>query len=240
MGRKSNRTRVTQKIRPAATPGRYINLFVCIPSLGIWQSKFGYSLALMTSYFSTVRMPGYAGQKLSLAMVESSMLCASRENLVKKSLQQGATHILFLDCDMEFPPETVHRLLQHEKQFICAGYPTRSEPCYPIACDFNGKKVNSFERSGIEKIQHAGFGMVLIDTECIKQLRPPLFLMDWLPALGSYCGEDVYFSQKMAEIGVDLWIDHDLSKDVRHIGRKIYGFENVDSTALIEHNATLG
>lgn len=218
---------------------KYVNLFVCIPSMGVWQSKFGHSLAMMTSYFSTIRVPGYDGQKLSIATVESSMLCANRENLVIHSLRGGATHILFLDCDLRFPKDTAHRLLSHGKDFICGGYPTRSDPPRPIACDWNGKKINSAEKSGIELIQHAGFGCVLINTDRIKELHPPLFMMDWIPALKSYCGEDVYFSQKMAEIGVDLWIDHDLSKELGHVGSNTYTFDQIDVEELAEHNATL-
>lgn len=64
--------------------------------------------------------------------------------------------------------------------------------------------------------------------------------MDWIPALGTYCGEDVYFSQKMAEIGVDLWIDHDISREISHVGKKKYSFDDIDEKDLEIHNAALG
>jgi len=228
-----------------AFEGDFINLYVCIPSGGTWMSKFGRSLALMTSYFSTVKVfPDEGkGQRLTLATVESSMLCASREKLVVQSLRGEATHILFLDSDMQFPLNTAHRLLQRKKDFICAAYPSRSEPALPVAADLNGKKFTSKGKAGVQKIQHGGFGVCLINTECVKQLTPPLFLMDWIPKevgeVGGYCGEDVYFSQKMAEIGVDLWVDHDLSNEIGHVGFKTYTFDDVQSETLKEHNATL-
>ena len=111
-----------------AFEGDFIKLYVCIPSGGTWMSRFGRALCILTSYFSTVKVFPEKGQQLTIATVESSMLCASREKLVVRALQNDATHILFLDSDMYFPMDTAHRLLKSGKDFICAAYPTRSEP----------------------------------------------------------------------------------------------------------------
>lgn len=226
-----------------AFEGDFYNLYVCIPSGGQWMSKFGRSLALMTSYFSTVKVHPEKGQRLTLATVECSMLCASRERLVTQALRNDATHVLFLDSDMQFPMDTAHKLLRRDKDFICAAYPTRSEPAVPVAADLNGKKFTSKGKHGVQKIQHGGFGVCLILCEQIKKLQPPLFMMEWIPSqiggVGGYCGEDVYFSQKMAEIGVDLWVDHELSNEIAHVGYKQYTFDDVTSETLKEHNATL-
>jgi len=211
-------------------------VFVCVPSGDTWKSGFGKSLALMFSYASRFPFPGYAGHTLTLLTVESSMLCASREKLVMTSLQKGATHVLFLDSDMNFPMTTLHQLLAREKDFICAAYTTRSANCFPVGSYANGDKVNSKGKTGIEKIQHAGFGVCLINTDCIKKLRPPLFLMDWIPDTGGYCGEDVYFSMKMEEVGVDLWVDHNLSNEIGHIGTKTYTFADVEETEIVTQN----
>jgi hypothetical protein len=200
------------------------------------MAKFGRSLAVMTSYFSTMKLGESKSQKLTIATVESSMLCSNREKLVTQALRGDASHVLFLDCDMQFPPDTAHRLLLWEKDFICAAYPTKSEPATSVAIDLEGKKVRSTAKWGVQKIQHGGLGVCLINTECIKRLTPPLFLMDWIPGdIQNYCGEDVYFSQKMADIGVDLWVDHDLSNEIGHVGFKTYTFDDVKSETLKDH-----
>lgn len=217
-----------------------LNVFVCVPSGSHWESEFGRSLALMFSYYSAKKIPGIRNQKLSLVTIESSMLSQSRETLMKRCLKNNADYALFLDADMSFPPDTLHRLLARKKDFICAGYTCRSYPVRPVAIDLKGKKIDSRKHTGVEKIQHAGFGVCLIKMENVKKLRPPLFLMDWIPSLGTYCGEDVYFSQKMAEIGVDLWIDHDISKEIFHVGKKKYSFDDIDEKDLEIHNAALG
>jgi len=209
-----------------------INLYVCVPSTGQWQSRFGRSLALMMCYFVTHPVEAGKTQSLTLATVESSMLCTNRERLVTQSLCGGATHILFIDSDMEFPVDAAHRLMQRNKDFICAAYPTRSDNPVSVAIDLHEHRVNPKGKNGVQKIQHGGFGLCLINAEQVKKLRPPLFLMDWIPSrdpeiASGYCGEDVYFSQKMAEIGVDLWVDHDLSKEISHVGTKAYTFDDV-------------
>lgn len=212
-----------------------INLYVCVPSTGQWQSRFGRALTLMVAYFVRHQVEEGKTQSLTLATVESSMLCSNRERLVTQSLCGGATHILFLDSDMDFPVDTVHKLMRRNKDFICAAYPTRSDKNpQSVAIGLDERRVHPKGKHGIQKIQHGGFGVCLINAEVVKKLRPPLFLMDWIPSreegiASGYCGEDVYFSQKMAEIGVDLWVDHDLSKEIAHVGTKAYTFDDVPS-----------
>lgn len=214
-----------------------LHIGICVPSGLTWMARFGHCLSLMTTFFMTTPLGGYKSRKYTLYTLQCSMLCQSRENLVKRALQDGVDYILFLDSDMEFPPETLHRLLLMKKDFICAGYSTRSEPALPVAVGLDGKKIDSKGKTGIEKIQHAGFGVCLIKATAFKKLRPPLFMMDWIPQLGSYCGEDVYFAMKMAEIGIPLYIDHDLSQRVGHIGGKIYTFNDIDDDKLADYNA---
>ena len=43
----------------------------------------------------------------------------------------------------------------------------------------------------------------------------------------AYCGEDVYFCQKLVDAGARLYIDHDLSVQVQHIGSYSYGHEDL-------------
>jgi hypothetical protein len=57
----------------------------------------------------------------------------------------------------------------------------------------------------------------------LKALKPPLFMMEWVPDTGGYCGEDIYFCQVAQEAGFDVWIDHDLSQNILHVGRMAYG-----------------
>ena len=211
-------------------PKRYrgVNLTVCIPSTGTWTAETAKCVALMFSYFELHGIRGVHSKKISLIASTGSMLSSLRELMVKKALQSNTTHILFIDSDMKFPMDTVHRLLEHRKAFVAANCTTRAFPVETVAHDVDGEAIRSIGKTGLQEVQHVGLAVALIEVEVLKQLTPPLFLMDWIPPLKTYCGEDVYFCQKLSELGVRMWIDHDLSKRVKHVGTYEYGHDDVE------------
>lgn len=184
-------------------------------------------MALMFSDFAQRKVKGAHSQKMSIISSVGSMLSSLREIMVKKALQANASHILFIDSDMKFPMTTARRLLEHRKPFVAANCTTRAHPVVTVAHDMDGEAITSKGKHGLMKVQHVGLAVALIETEVLKALRQPLFLMDWIPSLRTYCGEDVYFCQKLVDAGVDLYIDHDLSRDIGHVGSYIYGHDDV-------------
>lgn len=154
------------------------------------------------------------------------MLCQNREAMTKTAMQSGCSHILFIDSDMIFPANTLERLLDANKPFVAANCTTRAEPVETVAHTLDGKRLQSWGKSGLVKVQHVGLAVALIAREVLEPLRQPLFLMDWIPPLQAYCGEDVYFCQKVRQAGFDLWVDHDLSKEIFHIGDRYFGHKD--------------
>lgn len=203
---------------------RHPSILVCMPTSGFVRVETMKSLALMFSFFGENKLAGTPStQRLALATVEGSMLCAQREMLVKKALQtKHITHILFVDSDMEFPMNLIHRLYAHDKVFVGANCTTRAEPVEPVGHDMAGNRLFSTGKTGLQEVTHVGLAIALIQTEPLKDLRPPLFLMDWIPEHRTYCGEDVYFTQKLVEKGHSIWIDHDVSLNIGHVGTRIY------------------
>jgi hypothetical protein len=208
--------------------GNHIHVAVCIPSGDTWKAKTAKCVALMFSYFALHRVKGAASQKMSLISMQSSMLSFSRELSTKKALQAEATHVLFIDSDMTFPMNTANRLLEHKKDFVAANCTTRQKPVETVAHSLKGERLDSRGKHGLEEVQHVGLAVTLVRTSVIKALRPPLFLMDWIPELQAYCGEDVYFCQKLVAKEVKLFVDHDLSVNVHHVGSYSYGHDDLE------------
>lgn len=205
------------------------NVVVCVPSTGTWVSHMAKSVMLMTSYFQMHRVPGVKQQKISIINTEGSMLSALRELMTKKALQNHYSHILFIDSDMEFPMDGLNRLLSHNKHFVAANCVTRNFPVEPTAHDLYGNRIDSRGKTGIQEVQHVGLAFALINTSVLKtHMKPPLYLMDWIPPIQNYCGEDVYFCQKLAAAGVKLYIDHDVSQKILHVGTYKYGFKDLE------------
>jgi hypothetical protein len=213
------------------------NIVVGIPNTGVWRDETAKSVALMFSYFSLQKhvMRGVAEQSIGLLTVQGSVVAQQRHMCVKKACQDKTrTHLLFIDSDMEFPMTLAHRLLVHDKDIVAANCTTRASPIETIACDFDDKRIISKGKTGLQKVRQVGCAVMLINLDVFRKLRPPFFLSDWIPDIGAYCGEDVYFCQKVQEAGYDVWIDHAVSCEVKHVGTRAYGHEDVDEAKILE------
>lgn len=206
-----------------STGFEHLNVVICVPSTGTWVSAFGHALAVMTADFMTWRPSGCKSKFIQIFTQDSSMLVQSRQDLVKSALGAGATHVLFLDSDMVFPKDLLQRLLEDGKDIVGVNCTTRGWPVAHIAYDFMQDLVDSRQRVGLEKVQQVGLAVMLIRAEVLRRLRPPLFMMEWVPDTRSFCGEDIYFCQLAQEAGFDVWVDHDLSKKVLHVGTMAFG-----------------
>lgn len=208
---------------PGDTKFEHLNVVVCIPSTGTWVSAFGHAFAMMVADFMTWRPEGCKSKFIQILTQDSSMLVQSRHDLVKTALKYDATHVLFLDCDMVFPKDLLRRLLEADKDIVGLNCTTRGFPLTHIAHDFMQELIDSRGRTGLEKVQQVGLAVMLIRADVLRRLRPPLFMMEWIPDTGAYCGEDIYFCQLAQEAGFDIWVDHDLSQNILHVGKLAYG-----------------
>lgn len=206
--------------------GEHIELAICVPCHGDWKTGFGRSMVAMAQHLMGWRPDPKLGIKrfrFRLYTQGTSMLVQSRHSLVVAALKDKCTHILFLDADMTFPQDTAIKLLMRDKKIVGVNATTRSYPTMHIAHDLEGKRVDSRKKHGLQKVQHVGMAVMLINTEVFQKMTPPLFMMEWIPDIQAYCGEDVYFCAKAQQAGYDIWIDHDLSHDVGHLGSQHFG-----------------
>jgi hypothetical protein len=157
------------------------------------------------------------------------MLSQIRESLLRAALRAGATHILWLDTDMRFPSDTLRRLLSHSKAFVAANCVTKAVPAEPTAKTLYGSPVYTDKNSvGLEKVGHVGLAVALLQTQHLKRLVPPNFPMEWQKDAQAYAGEDGYFCRKWREAtGLQIYIDHDLSRKVGHIGTFTFTYKLV-------------
>jgi GT2 family glycosyltransferase len=136
-----------------------------------------------------------------------------RNKAVKAAQAAGASHLLFLDSDMRFPEDTLDRLLAHNLDIVAANYVQRTMSEWCVA-RIDGVPVQSQGRTGLEAVDTTGTGVMLITMSVFDDMPQPWFDTPNFP----FTGEDVYFCQQARSGGYDVWIDHDLSQDVRHQG----------------------
>lgn len=178
---------------------------------------------------------------LNYIAFNSSYVGWSRVELAKSALQWGATHLLWLDSDMVFPAWTFHHLFKQDKPVIAANYARRRFPHAPVTMKRLKEQGQNHEHelcythadsTGLEEVEAIGFGVVLVQAQVFDSLKEAPFRVLDDAMSGNRIGEDVYFCQQLKKAGIPIYVDHDLSKHVKHIGAMEY--TNAHSVAGLE------
>lgn len=210
-----------------------IRVICGVPSHGEWKAGFGFSLARMVTFFTGSNYDG--GSKLvDVVTVTGSILPQVRHQIVAHASKADATHLLWLDSDMVFPSDTLHRLLSHGKMVVGANYVRRKHPFIPTAYvdsdEYVGPLYTTPETSGLTEVSHVGTGCVLMNMDVFDAIETPFFMFTPQgPENLSFQGEDVYLCHKLRAAGIKLWVDQDLSKEVLHVGEFEMGHVFADS-----------
>ena len=137
----------------------------------------------------------------------------ARNIIIENALEINATHVLFIDDDMAYAPDSLKRLLEHDKDIVSALYLMRSFPHFPVAFDEaydNGKCKFLFlthnpEVQSLLPIVNCGLGFVLIKTEVFKAMEKPWITLGEIEKDG-WC-DDVAFFNRVRKAGFQLWLD---------------------------------
>lgn len=203
------------------------HIAICIPARDQVHTSFSYSLTNMACEWSVANVPN--GDKLALYHSKGTLIANQRQDLARVAIEGGATHILWLDSDMRFPKDTLTRLLAHDKPIVACNYATRRIPVKTVAFenDQDWTCVYTDEDStGLQPVASVGMGVMLVDAEVYKAMPKPYFAIGYSAAADAFIGEDIYFCRKARTCGFEVLIDHDLSKEIRHIGEMDYLLEH--------------
>lgn len=202
----------------------HFRVVVGIPSGQHWLAQFGVDLVSMVASFTSQRVPGYASIELRVVNVRSSILPKNRHDLVREAQRLHATHLLFLDTDHTFPRDLIHQLASHGKMVVAANCVTKQIPSCPTArkksvLDPKGKIVYTDEESvGLEKVWRVGTGVMLVNMRVFEEIGTGVWDMKYLPEVDTYQGEDWSFCEACEKAGISIYVDHDVSKQIGHVG----------------------
>lgn len=202
-----------------------MRLLIAMPSYGGVATDCARSLAMML--FAIGHSPPAGMQWVGVETQSSSNLPELRHNLAVSGLKnRGATHILWVDSDMAFPMDSFHRLLDRDKEIVGCTYPRRQGSHYSSAVDLDGQPFKA-SATGLSQASVIGFGLLLTRVSVFEgDYDMPLFAHH---DEHGYCTEDVTWSRKVRARGHEIWVDHDLSREVRHIGTVSLGHEHMEA-----------
>ena len=149
-------------------------------------------------YQSSMMLQKTGSFELELYQTKRLVVHYAREKIVEAILEADCfEYIWWLDDDMVFPPDTLVRLMAHQKPVVCALAYQRKEP--HAACIFNWRALpanvqktlppealtgtydhmNDQEHTGLRKIDGCGSACTLMETAALRQLKDagvyPLF-----------------------------------------------------------------
>lgn len=213
-----------------AQPNKIARVAICIPCLGDWKAEFGLCMSELVQSFERPFPTGWAGITNRTFAESSSNLTFSRTKLVEKAINEfQATHVLFLDSDMSFPPYTLHALLSHDVPFVACNYAKKE---FPVECtasmgmddDLNHDRNIPENENALVSVDAIGFGVTLINTDVFFSVPRPWFQFTEEVVNGRhhYPGEDYSFCQKVREAGISIYVDTVLSKEIGHVGSFTY------------------
>lgn len=191
-----------------------MKLAILIPSGFQWFAGFGFCLANLVQH-----------SKGDVFNLQGSNLLYLRETLL--DMAKDYDYALCLDSDMLFPPNTVTKLLSREKDIVCANYVNKKPNARWLTLGLDGNVCESRGKTGVEEVGRIPFGVTLIKMDAIKSLQKPRFMFPWNPETGRCGGEDYFFSDVCRKNDISLWVDHDLTKEVHHMGTALYNHVHV-------------
>jgi hypothetical protein len=180
--------------------------------------------------FAYTRELGQWGKNVTMDWVASTYIHVGREWFLESALKQGATHILWLDTDMRVPRETAVLLAMHDHPIVACNYHVRQASGIFTAARGDQRVATTEASTGLEAVEYVGMGAMLMRAEVVAGLGRPWF-RHGLNEFGGDVGEDVMFCRGLGRAGYTVYIDHDLSKDVEHIGQHTY--RTVDRSAEV-------
>jgi hypothetical protein len=198
-------------------------IVIAIPSHGVCSIHFAFSLCALMSYMSIKGFPSSPQWRVEIAMdlVQSSIIPGNRETLVKRALDGGHTHVLFLDDDMTFKPEILDLMFARQQPIVVTNYLIKVplEQSKFVAVDLDGLRVPTREEdTGLTQIAFSGFGASLFDLKIFRRIARPWFMPDYHHEEHRYTTEDEPFFRRARQAGFPVLLDHDASKLLKHGG----------------------
>jgi hypothetical protein len=192
---------------------------ICIASSGLCRAKFAFSLANLTAFLAAKPLHSEIDSQHFLTLLsESSNLAQNQAILYNSAKKWNATHLLFLEDDMTFPRTALHTLFSRNKPWVGANYRRRTPPYDFIATRPDLSRISTTNlSSGLEPALFTGFGVALFETPSLERLPQPLFEAPFHSET-DYLSTDARLGQLFAAESLPCFVDHDLSKDVRHLG----------------------
>ncbi len=132
-------------------------------------------------------------------------------NLVELAKGKKASHIFFVEHDMAFEPDTLQKLLDLDKDVVAASYSGRKLPREPLVYQQNPDNKELY-RMNYDiwpdkpfKCYGVPTGCTLVKMGVFEKIKKPYFFFEYTEEGKMKMSQDIYFSKKVNEAGLEVW-----------------------------------
>lgn len=174
----------------------------CIKKLGIGLTsncgtyKVKTTGCLLAAQYATVQQCwSQSGQLIDIEPLagEGPYPHMCREIVVDAAFKRGCSHLLFVDGDMMFAPDSILRLMAHDLDIVGCKYNKR----------VSGEDTVPQCKHILAPVPFVPTGFLLVATSVFEKIGRPCFSMQG----DELMSEDVYFCNKAIAHGYQVWCD---------------------------------
>ena len=179
-----------------------MKLLVAVPTVDYVSSQFTDCFARLVKRLAS------DGVDFDYRIIGGTLVYIARNRLARYAIDNGFTHVLWLDSDMTIKGDVVDDLLFCGKDMVCGAFVMRRPqwgPCVfsSIKEDGSLEKVREFGTEPF-RVAGCGFAVVLTKTGLLKAVYDR-FGTTFKPT--EHLAEDVAFCWRVNEIGREIWCE---------------------------------
>jgi FkbM family methyltransferase len=135
-------------------------------------------------------------------------------------------YLFSVDSDISFKPDTLKRLLAHDREITSGLYIQRKPGEHILELYRNGRNIpyNDIKGLGLVEVDSCGFGCVLIKSQVIRDMGYPQFVYKSAINHANTVSEDTYFCLKAKEKGYKVFADTTVL--CQHHGGTVFKVDN--------------
>jgi hypothetical protein len=193
-----------------------VRLAICVPTRDQMHSACAYSLYNLAKVLTDLSIE----HKLFLS--PGTLIANQRHELVLAARDWSATHVMFIDSDIEFEPYHVLDLIEFEEDIVGAAYSKRVEPIITTAWhkidDWDSHVRVEEQTDSHIKVEAMALGFCLIKMSVFDKLNVPWFQLGFYN--NQYTGEDIEFFRQCNNNNIPIWLDIPTTCEISHLGTK--------------------
>jgi len=195
-------------------------LAVCIPTRDTMHSGCTYSLYNLAKILNEHNIDN------KLFLSPGTLIANQRHELVLAAKEWGATHVMFIDSDIEFQPYHVLDLLDFDEDIVGAAYSKRVPPFITTAWhkiyDWNSHIDVTAQTDSHIQVECMALGFCLINIDVFEKLELPWFILGYDKTVNQYTGEDIEFFRQCNDANIPIWLDIATTCELGHLGTQAF------------------